>query len=259
MDAPTATLLAALAAAIASLLTLLLKTRTEWRAELRATNRKKLESLVDDIGDAMHKLVACCILKVRDQDTDNRNYWNDRIDDARKTLRRLRPRVRYQLWGLDEGLKALICLPDWTRTRQPHELSTLLDAASRLRNSLDEAIRRCYQRGRTPSLLERLRVRHGVSGLQRAAKDLGFLANEENLLEASTFTQKSTEYEKTYATVVEVAGEEFIAETSEGTRLVVKSANRSGKGSRSQLQIGTKVKLYQRDGEDFYRYRFIGG
>jgi hypothetical protein len=155
MDAPTATLLAALAAAVASLLTLFVKGRTEWRAELRATNRKKLEDHVDNLGDAIHKILACSVLRVRDQNTDNRNYWDNRIREARKTLRQLRPRVRYQLWGLDDGLKALICLPGWINAQQSKQVSSLLEAGTRLRSSLDEAIRRCYQQGRTPTPLER--------------------------------------------------------------------------------------------------------
>jgi len=259
MDAPTATLVAALVAAAASLLTLLLKSRTEWRAELRATNRKKLESLVDDLGDAMHKLVACCVLKVRDRSVENRIYWDDRIGEARKTLRRLRPRVRYQLWGLDEGLKAIICLPDWVNNDETEGVSLLLNAATALRISLDKAIRRCYQQGRTPSLFERWRVHRSAFALQRAAQDLGFSLNSVELPEQGTTTRTGHAYEKIYATVVDVMGDEFTAETEEGTRVAVLKSNRSGKGSRSQLQPGMKVKVYRRDGEDFYRYRFIGG
>jgi hypothetical protein len=35
--------------------------------------------------------------------------------------------------------------------------------------------------------------------------------------------------------------------------------SRSGKGSRSRIAIGAKVKLYRRETEDFWRYRFVGG
>src|SRR5215467_12213045 len=259
MDGPTATLIAASAAAGASLLTLLMKTRSEWRAELRATNRKKLEALVDDVGDAMYKLVACCVLKVRDQDTDNSDYWNGRIGEARKTLRQLRPRLRYQLWGLDDGLKALICLADWIQGKESQKLSTLLKAASELRSALDESIRRCYQQGRTPGFVERGRVRRRVASLQRAAKDLGFFMDDEGVLERDAVAPVPAGYEKVYATVVEVVGDEFVAQTPDGKRLRVRTANRSGKGSRSQIASGIKVKVYQREGETFYRYRFVGG
>jgi hypothetical protein len=59
--------------------------------------------------------------------------------------------------------------------------------------------------------------------------------------------------------VIEFRGEDFVAETDDGARLTVKAHNRSGKGSRSRIAIGAKVKLYRRETEDFWRYRFVGG
>ena len=138
MDASTVTLVAALIAAAASILSLLLRSRSELRAELREINRKKLESLVDDLGDAMHKLVACSTLRVRDKEDANIGYWDSKIHEARTSLRKIRPRVRYQLWGLDEGLKALIVLPDWLNPKPATDLSQLLGAAHRRQHALCE-------------------------------------------------------------------------------------------------------------------------
>ena len=66
-------------------------------------------------------------------------------------------------------------------------------------------------------------------------------------------------YPKRYATVIEIVAEQFVAETEDGSRLTVRIDNRSGKGSRSRIGVGARVKLYRRDAEDFWRYRFVGG
>jgi TIR domain-containing protein len=66
-------------------------------------------------------------------------------------------------------------------------------------------------------------------------------------------------YPKIYATVIERTDDDFIAESSEGIRFRVNIHNRSGKGSRTKIQPGVAVKLYQRPEEEFFRYRFIGG
>ena len=259
MDAPTATLVAALTAAIASIASLVLRSRSELRAELRETNRKKLESLVDDLGDAMHKLVACSTLRARDRDQANAQYWDSKIVEARTTLRKIRPRVRYQLWGLDEGLKALIALPDWLTSKTATDTSQLLSAAHGLRASLDQSIRLCYRHGRTPTILDRWRVNRAVNDLYQAATSLGYSRDDAPALREAETSQSMILHPKHYAVVIEVGDEDFVADMGGGQTTKVRRANRSGKGSRSALCVGTKVKVYRRDGEDFFRYRFIGG
>jgi hypothetical protein len=66
-------------------------------------------------------------------------------------------------------------------------------------------------------------------------------------------------YPKVYANVIERGNDEFVAETNEGIRYRVRINNRSGKGSRTKTQPGITVKLYHRPGEEFFRYRFLGG
>jgi hypothetical protein len=112
LDATSATLIAALVAALASTLGLALRIRADSRAELRRAYRGRLEPILEEIGDALHKIVACSVLAVRDKETENRRYFDSKKREAREVLRRLRPRVRYQLWGLDDGFKTLIALPD---------------------------------------------------------------------------------------------------------------------------------------------------
>jgi hypothetical protein len=113
IDAPLATLVAVIIAALASILTLVLRIVGDRSAESRATYRKHLEPLIEDLGNSLHMIVACSVLSVRDRDSKNCEYWEKKKAEARTILRRIRPRIRYQLWGLDEGIKALMCLPDW--------------------------------------------------------------------------------------------------------------------------------------------------
>lgn len=259
MDASTVTLVAALIAAAASILSLLLRSRSELRAELREINRKKLESLVDDLGDAMHKLVACSTLRVRDKEDANIGYWDSKIHEARTSLRKIRPRVRYQLWGLDEGLKALIVLPDWLNPKPATDLSQLLGAAHRLRETLDQSIRLCYRQGRTPTLLDRWRVAQAANALYAEATLLGYSRDDAFVLREPDSSKSNIQHPKNYALVIEVTDEDFVVDLGNSQTARVRRANRSGKGSRSALSVGTKVKVYRRDGEDFLRYRFIGG
>jgi len=256
MNATTATLVAASIAATASILTLILRVGSEWRTELRKVNRSRLEPHVADLGDAIHKIVATSVLSVRDERTANVEYWRKLKADARRTLRQLRRTLRYPLWGLDDGIKALICLPDWVTPDDSADYDAVLLAATKLRASLDNSIRRCYRDGRPPTLFERVVVQLYVARLRREWHGLKDALVEEDLQQVK---RQVTKHEKTYATVVSRTEDEFIAETVEGEHVTVFVSNRSGKGSRDNVQPGVKVKLYQRDGEDFLRYRFVGG
>ncbi|MCP4264057.1 MAG: hypothetical protein GY777_00520 [Candidatus Brocadiaceae bacterium] len=226
---------------------------SDWHSELRETNRRKLEPLVTDLGDALYKVVATNVLSVRDQRTKNVEYWRQLKADARKKLRQLRPKLRYPLWGLDDGIKALICLSDWIDSTGN---DSILQAATKLRATLDNSIRRCYRFGRPPSLFERLMVNYRVFRMRSEWRGLKDAFLEEDV---HGFDGLIEEYEKTYVTVVSRNGDEFIAETEDGEHFKVLVNNRSGKGSRENLQIGVKIKLYKRPGEEFFRYRFVGG
>ena len=65
-------------------------------------------------------------------------------------------------------------------------------------------------------------------------------------------------YHKLHATVTERDRVWFTARTDDGREMRVQVAYRSGKGHHSDVQAGTRVKLYQKPGEGFWRYRFLG-
>jgi hypothetical protein len=69
----------------------------------------------------------------------------------------------------------------------------------------------------------------------------------------------ASSYPKVLATVARRDRVWFTARADDGTELRVQIAYRSGKGHHDEVQPGVRVKLYQRPGEAFWRYRFLGG
>jgi len=65
-------------------------------------------------------------------------------------------------------------------------------------------------------------------------------------------------YPKKYATVIQRGSVWFTAKTEDGQELKLQIACKSGKGHRSDVQEGTKIKVYQKPTEDFFRYRLMG-
>jgi hypothetical protein len=63
---------------------------------------------------------------------------------------------------------------------------------------------------------------------------------------------------KSYATVTRREGRDFFVRTDDGRELPLQVANKSGGKSHDDVQPGTRVKIYQREGEDFFHYRLMG-
>lgn len=262
LSAPLATLLAATIAAVASILVLFLRLRSGESAEARAAYRDELRPYVQEIGDALYMLVACATLYARDHATNNRDHWNRQLDTAAGKLRAARFRVRYQLWGLDEGLRTMVFLSFWIRQAEADERAQLIEAATRLRQRLDRVIMRCFLRGRPPTLSERtgvsLATRHlrGLGLKLSAPEDIDLVRNPP--AGKRTGGGASEPYPKTTARIISREGDVLTALGEDGREYTLNARHRSGKRSRSEAQPGTEIKLYQRPGEPFFRYRFRG-
>jgi hypothetical protein len=151
------TLVAAVVAALASVLRLVL----DRLAEGRASNRALVQPLILEMGEAIDGIVAASTaLATTETPRTFRSYYTKAFHEREK-LKVLRPRLRYVLWGFDEGLLVLERLPVWcARARSDRDRSArLLIHASALRQVIDVAAVRCYRSGRQPSALERARVR----------------------------------------------------------------------------------------------------
>ena len=162
MTEQTATLIAAGIAAGASVITLVLQFIEQRSAEMRAAYRTGLHEHLSPLGEAIHQTLACStILLKANKSEEAYRKWRDRGREAQTKLKGLRIRVRYQLWGLDEGLNTLTRIPDWTdhARKDPKRADQLLWCAKRLGEMLDRGIRAAYYSGTTPWLRHRVGVR----------------------------------------------------------------------------------------------------
>ena len=157
MTAQEATLIAAVIAAVASVSKLLFDRFSENRSSFRAL----LQPLVAELGESLHGIVSTCNVMGRAGGDQRHANWHKKAEAERDKLETLRPKLRYPLWGLDEGLRVLIRLPEWTAHArgQTKRLELLNERATRLRKFLDVVVLRCYRNGRLPDAFERLQVR----------------------------------------------------------------------------------------------------
>lgn len=162
MDKETVTLISAVIAAIASVVALLLKIGADRNTELRGVKRKALEAYIVDLGQALHEVVASSNTLLQPAKEKQRPKWIERAKNAQKTLKGLRPRVRYSLWGAEDAIRSLSYLPDWAARRSANLNNTrdLIEKATALRVELDVVIRNCYDDGRVPWLRERLLLKY---------------------------------------------------------------------------------------------------
>ena len=173
MTVETATLIAASIAAAASVVVLLVNLRAQRRAELRVVHRQTLDTSVGELGEALHQVVACANILLKTKSDEARERWKCRGAQASVSLKSLRPKLRYPLWGIDEGLRVLSRVPDWADHARVDDsrAKTLIERADKLRRALDYAIRRSYRNGRSPSLHERVRVRYQATRCRRVFTD----------------------------------------------------------------------------------------
>lgn len=150
------TLLAAVVAAVASVLGVFVTAASiyfERRTTKEAQHRDLLKPYIVDLGDTLHRVIACSQVVVhraaREQPTDK---WQRLAGDACTKLKELRLKVKYPLWGLDAGLNEMTRLASYVSHQRHREefRQPLLDAAENLRSRLDEAIRISFLSGRPP-------------------------------------------------------------------------------------------------------------
>src|SRR5947209_474329 len=103
------------------------------------------------------KTVATSNMLMSNQGEEAVRNWRTRAAHAQENLKALRSKVRYPLWGLDEGIRTLSRLPDWIdHLRQyPVSRTEVFESSAALAESLDRIIRRAYSRGRPPTLIDR--------------------------------------------------------------------------------------------------------
>lgn len=150
------TLIAAVVAAVASVLGVIVTAATIYfdrRSTAEAQHRDLLKPHIIDLGETLHKVIACSQIVVhRAAQEQTTEKWQRLAGEACTKLKELRLKVKYPLWGLDDGLNEMTRLASYVshlRNREEFR-QPLLDAAESLRRELDEAIRKSFLEGQPP-------------------------------------------------------------------------------------------------------------
>lgn len=161
IDKGLATLIAAGIAAIISLLTFILTLFFNRKSEIRTARRKSLEVFIFEIADSIHQLIAISNILLKNKTDISRTNWSEKAEKAKESLKTLRPKIRYALWGLEKPIKVLTRLPDYTQyTLESDNVSKkVVSRGSRLGDTLDNCIRKCYLNGRSPRFFEIWRLK----------------------------------------------------------------------------------------------------
>lgn len=256
MDKPTLTIISSLIGALSAIIVLSLKNRAERHAEYRNAQRAKIDPLLEELGETLYQIVSSVVLlSVNEKD---KKYLNKLISKNTSRLRVIRSKVRYQLWGLDEGFKALLLLPSVFKSNEHVDHRKLFNNATALRRALDISIKNCHLYGRSPSYLDRLVVSFWVWRIRQNWSSYKRIAIEDEFNNALSKAKKNDKkHNKIEAVVVRATDDMFWAKDEYGEIHEVNRRFRSGKGSRSLLAPEVKVRIYQRPGEAFKRYTFV--
>ncbi len=121
------------------------------------------------LGEALHEIMACSRITHKTKSTETLEKWDENASRAQATLKEIRPKLKYPLWGLDEGLNIMTRVPDWnTHYKNDPELATqFLDKADALRKELDDAVRISYSTGNPPSRFRAWRVSQAVAAITK--------------------------------------------------------------------------------------------
>ncbi len=169
LTAVEATLYGAILVAALSVAKLLYDRLHEGRAEFRALLRPYLL----EYAEAIYGVLACCAVLAKTANPEQRGHWVEKSRKEAEKLALLRPKLRYALWGLDEGFRVLIRLPGWTchAVSDSRRAAELIDKATRLRITMDRVALRCFRSGRPPGWISRLQVAFHVRRCREVFND----------------------------------------------------------------------------------------
>lgn len=181
MDGGLATLLAAAVAAAASLYNVF----AQRSSSLREAHRTKLDPHIDDLSRHLHSIVAASKVYLQKKGEISIDNWRKKANQSGRELAKLRPALRYSLWGLEKGLRTLNRLPHWVQhsNHDPELAGRVAESGDKLRKALDFSVRRCYASGRSPSWYERLWVERRRKQLEAVYYAGSNQETEDDLLE----------------------------------------------------------------------------
>jgi len=136
----------------------------------RQAIRSILEQDIRELGNVIYSIVAHSKILVEAGPKDKRDDVKQKIEEGRGKLNTLRGKVRYSLWGMDEGFRAIRSVPVYAAhcLENKERGRKLIRMASTLRGSLDKAISDAYALGQRPSTCRRLLVKFHAWRLRRS-------------------------------------------------------------------------------------------
>lgn len=142
-----------------------------------ANNRKSavrelMNADLQKIGNAIYHLVAKSKQIIDAESDDRRARLRTETDEIRKEFKELRGRVRYSLWGIEDGLREInsATFYAWHYVHKKNEGKILVDKLTSLRKALDNAIVDAFHMGRPPTWRQRMIIAWRVSSVRRFHK-----------------------------------------------------------------------------------------
>lgn len=148
------TIIASIIGALVALVVSYINNRNSKKGEERLAHRKTIEKKYGMIGSLLYQVVAKSNTIIEKYSDGNETKEDkNKATKLTQTLDTYRLLSRYCLWGIDEGFRAIIRLPSYaSRCNKRIDLGKqLIDDATKLRESLDDAIMDSYLRGDIPT------------------------------------------------------------------------------------------------------------
>jgi hypothetical protein len=153
LDKETVTLIAACIAASTSILSVMIGLLANRASEFRAAHRKTIEPVIYELSESIYGFIAICVKMVKVKSPDRLQEYLDLAKVERDKLERLRRKIRYVLFGLDEAIQLIagsaVHLTHIANNEE--ELSGYISELTDLRKIIDEIIRLSYAKGKPPS------------------------------------------------------------------------------------------------------------
>lgn len=144
------------------------------RKSARDAHRELLGAYLADLGRDLPGVVAAStVYHSRLRLGQNVASWQAKAEAHSTGLKGLRSRLRYLLYGADEGLRVLSRVASWIQHfgSHPEDGDRLLAAANQLRERLDRTVAKSYRRGEPPTWWDRKRIDKAVRGLVKVWED----------------------------------------------------------------------------------------
>lgn len=212
-----ATIIASAIAFTASIISLYTHFIFSKKGEIRAANRKILDKYIIVLSTSIYQIKAASTILIENKKPhrpENQKTWLANLEVACLTLRAVRVKCRFPLWGLDEELNSLskmnvymtnllLKLQEASAKNSNEDIKIIDDMAKALKNSviglgdaIDGCINDCYRKGRLPhnkevkrakkwrkvmeDLVEKHSLEHNTVSIKNDSKIMDYLNFLEN-------------------------------------------------------------------------------